>query len=118
LDQPDRLTTSALLSLALVDARAGRNATAAARTTALAEVVREAVGELGAESRERQVLDAVFLRGGGKHEKIAADLGLPYSTFRRYLSRGLDRVAEILRLREHLARDERHTSTNVAADQR
>jgi hypothetical protein len=43
-----------------------------------------------------QVLEAVYVRKQGKHELIAAELGLSYGTFRRNLGRALERVRELL----------------------
>ncbi len=43
-----------------------------------------------------QVIHAVYIVRPGKHEQIAAELGLSYGTFRRNLGRGLERVRELL----------------------
>lgn len=106
-DQPERLVGGALTSLRLVEEEAGPGAAPSERAVALARVLRSTVVALGGgqrESRQREVLEAVFFGKGGKHEKIAAELGMPYSTFRRHLARGIDRLAEMIRAREQSAR--------------
>lgn len=114
-DQPERLVGGALLALRLVDDEAGPGASPSERAAALARVLRSMVGAVGSggqrESRQREVLNAVFFEKSGKHEKIASELGMPYSTFRRQLARGIERVTEMVRLREQSARraaDEQH----------
>lgn len=48
------------------------------------------------DERQREVLRAIYIDRRGKHELIAAEMGLPYGTFRRYHARALDRVRELL----------------------
>lgn len=48
------------------------------------------------EPRQREVLRAIYVDRRGKHELIAAEMRLAYSTFRRHHARGLDRVRELL----------------------
>jgi hypothetical protein len=105
--QPERLVGSALASLRVVEEEAGAGAQASEKAAALARVLRGAVAALGGgqrESKQRNVLEAVFFEKSGKHEKIAAELGIPYSTFRRHLARGIERVTEMIRVREQSAR--------------
>ena len=100
LGEIDRLAASALITLPAVIAEAGADATPQARARALATILHEALASIDAGSRDTKrhdVLHAVFVERSGKHEKIAADLGLPYGTFRRVLARGVERIAEILR---------------------
>jgi hypothetical protein len=103
--QPEKLATSPLLALRVVSEEAGPRASPTERIEALARVLRETLSSLQGGSRElkeREVLEAVFLAKSGKHEKIASELAMAYSTFRRYLARGVERAAEKLRLREQL----------------
>lgn len=100
LGNPDRLVRTPLLSLRVVSAEAGPGATPGDRAEALVRVLHKTITSLDGgprEQKQRRALEAVFLERSGKHETIAADLGLPYSTFRRYLARGIDRVADTLR---------------------
>lgn len=105
--QPDRLVRSPLLSLRVVAAEAGPGTGPRERAEALVRVLGQTIRSLQGgprEQKQRRALEAVFLERSGKHETIAADLGLPYSTFRRYLARGIERVADALRLLEDGAR--------------
>ncbi|MBX3261287.1 MAG: hypothetical protein KF782_16500 [Labilithrix sp.] len=107
LERPERLVGSQLLTLRSVEVGAGANATTTDKVVALERLLRQTITSLGSgrrESKQREALEAVFFERAGKHEKIAADLGMPYSTFRRCLSRGLEGVAELLRMREQALR--------------
>ena len=110
-DRPERLTKSQLLSLRTLELEVGGNSTETATTMmkalALERLLRETVASLGTgrgETKQREALVAVFFVRASKHETIAAELGMPYSTFRRCLARGIERVAELLRIREEAAR--------------
>lgn len=101
--QPGKLASSPLLMLGIVEREAGTTANPAERVQTLARLLRDTIASIDGgdrEIKERAVLEATFLHRTGKHEKIASELGLAYSTFRRYLSRGIERVAERLRLQE------------------
>lgn len=50
----------------------------------------------GEDMRQHEILKAVYLDKRGKHELIASELAMPYSTFRRHLARGIERVRELL----------------------
>lgn len=107
LDKPEKLAQSPLVSLKLVTADAGSGADPVERAAALGRLLHRTIASLEGgprERKEREALHAAFIERSGKHEKIASDLGLPYSTFRRYLARGIERVAERIRLRERAAR--------------
>lgn len=104
-DQPERLASLPLVSLRVVEQLTSAGATRYAKATALAKLLRETVAELRGEREDtqRQVLEALLTRRT-KHETLAVELGLPYGTFRRHLTRGLERVAELVRTKELLAR--------------
>lgn len=107
LERPDRLTTSPLLALRSVESELGHDVSAPARAQALERVLRQTISRLGTSARDvkqREALEAVFLERAGKHEKIAADLNMTYSTFRRAITRGIERVTELLRLQEQTIR--------------
>lgn len=69
----------------------------------LAAAVRAAAAGLGDHPREERLaraLDRTFLRPAPTQEAAAEVLGLPFSTYRRHLTRGVERVVEILWQRE------------------
>ncbi|SCG68123.1 ATP-binding protein [Micromonospora humi] len=88
LGRPERLVGNPLLGTVL-----GREP-AALRASLLA-----AVDRLGAEPRGerlRAVLIRTFVRPAPSQEAAADLLGLPFSTYRRHLARGIDAVTELL----------------------
>ena len=65
--------------------------------------MREAVGELRDEPRDERLfraLDRTYLRPAPTQEAAAELLGLPFSTYRGHLTRGVERVVERLWQRE------------------
>jgi hypothetical protein len=95
--RPDLLARNPLVRTRLVaDAGSPDAAT-------LAAVVREAVDALAADPRDdrlHRAVDRTYLRGARTQEAAAAALGLPFSTYRRHLTRGVDRVVHRLWQRE------------------
>ena len=90
----DLLAHNPLLRTRLVAGRGGDDPVAALR-----EVVTEAVDALACDPRAEKYHRAVvtgLLRGAPTREAAAERLGLPLSTFRRHLSRGLERVRSSL----------------------
>ena len=87
LDQPTVLRSSALAWL-VADGDPKR----------LRNLLTDAIEALrtGEDMRQHEILKAVYLDKRGKHELIASELAMPYSTFRRHLSRGIERVRELL----------------------
>jgi hypothetical protein len=74
---------------------------------ALRREIETAIGELSLHPADRKFFDALrltWLDPGAKQEAVAAELGLPFNTFRYRLARGSERVAHILWQREVLAR--------------
>ncbi|POM23149.1 hypothetical protein BTM25_43010 [Actinomadura rubteroloni] len=67
---------------------------------ALRDALRAAVAELR-EEKPRTALECAFLRGAPTQERAAEILGLPLSTYRRHLARGVARVVELLWDREN-----------------
>lgn len=99
LTRPDRLRGSPLLGSRVVAARTGPQAPVRARVSALQDALREAVAGLRgnpADERLYRVLHRAYLAPAPSLERAAEALGLPSSTFRRYLSAGVARVVEIL----------------------
>ena len=77
-----------------------------ARMTAAApldELLEQAVGALRADPRDAKLaraLERTYLRPAPTQEAAAEVLGLPFSTYRRHLTRGVDRVVDWLWHRE------------------
>jgi hypothetical protein len=92
LDRPDALARNPLAAARVVADRSG----GAAPEEALEALLREAVAALGHHPRDaklQRVLDRTYLRPAATQEDAAALLDLPSSTYRRHLSRGVERVA-------------------------
>ncbi len=73
------------------------------RRQPLADVLREAVATLATDSRDDRLwraVQATYVSASRTQEAAAAVLGLPYSTYRRHLSQGMDRVVAALWRRE------------------
>jgi hypothetical protein len=88
LNHPDRLAGNALIG-----GRLG------ADPAALRAAVRRAVDGLAGTPKEdqlRAVLHRTFVRPAPTQEAAAEVLGLPFSTYRRHLGRGIDRLADAL----------------------
>ena len=70
---------------------------------ALAELIDEAVAAVGRQSRGERLaraLDRTYLRPAATQEAAADLLGLPFSTYRGHLTRGIERVIDWLWQRE------------------
>jgi hypothetical protein len=84
-NRPDRLAASPLAGTALApDLRS-------ALLTGIARVGEEPKGE-----PLRRVLERTYLCGTPSQEAAAAVLGLPFSTYRRYLARATARLVDVL----------------------
>jgi hypothetical protein len=98
-NRPDALAASPLLPARVV-AEAGPEP-----VDALRKVLREAVDRLQADPREVKLHRAItmtFMHNTPTQQAAADRLGLPFSTYRRHLTRGLERVCELLWQRELL----------------
>ncbi len=65
----------------------------------LARRIRQAAACLGDAPRDRRglrALDRTYLRAAPTQEAAAEVLGLPFSTYRRHLNAGVDRLVEVL----------------------
>lgn len=100
LHRPERLARNPLLhTRALHDHTGGREPAAAD----LHELLGRAVAAAGAHPRDGKLLralDRTYLRPAGTQERAAEVLGLPFSTYRRHLGQGVDRVVGWLWERE------------------
>lgn len=97
--RPGGLAANPLLhSSVVVDHAAGRPA-----EDALAELLQQAADELSTHPRDdklRRALELTYLRPAPTQEAAAERLGLPFSTFRRHLTGGIERVTAWLWERE------------------
>ena len=99
LARPDGLRDSPLLRSRLVTDRVGSGAATAERMTALRSLVREAIESLQSTPRDSKLYRALhhtYVNPAPTQEAAAELLDLPFSTYRRHLSAGIARVADIL----------------------
>ena len=92
----DELRTNPLLQSRLVTDRAGAAADDAARVVALKALVKEAAEVLRASPRESKAYRALYytyFRPAPTQERAAELLDWPFSTYRRHLKTGSDRLA-------------------------
>ena len=100
LHRSDLLARNPLLWTRLVRDRAVDKESA---PSALESLLRDAVATLRVHPRDDKLfraMDRTYLRPAATQERAAAALGLPFSTYRRHLSLGLDRVVHWLWDRE------------------
>jgi hypothetical protein len=109
LRRPDLLARNPLLGTRLVRDRAGAGDAEPSAAT-LEALVCAAVASLGEHPRDDKMWRAVertYVRPAPTQERAAATLGLPFSTYRRHLTQGVDRVVawlwdqEVYGSREH-----------------
>jgi hypothetical protein len=96
---PDLLKTNPLVQSRMVTAHAGPEAGRMERVTALQTLIRHAAESLQSTPREAKFYRAIYhtyLQPVATQEKAAEVLDLPFSTFRRHLRSGIDRLTEIL----------------------
>jgi hypothetical protein len=99
LQRPDLLARNPLVRTRLVRDHAGDDADA----SALSALVHAAIDSLRAHPRDDKLLRAVtqtYVRPSATQEAAASMLGLPFSTYRRHLTGGFDRVVAWLWDRE------------------
>ncbi|WP_166427749.1 ATP-binding protein, partial [Nonomuraea mesophila] len=98
LSRPDALAASPLARTRLIAERAGQDP-----AVALGDVLREAIEELREDPRAvkfHRALSVTFLRGTPTQVLAAERLGLPFTTYRRHLAGGVERVCAVLWQRE------------------
>ena len=99
LDRPTGLHDNPLLQTRLVVRRAGPDAAHADRVSELRGLVREAAEAMAnspRDARYHRALQVTYLKPAPSQGVAAERLGLPFSTFRRHLQRGVNHVAEAL----------------------
>ncbi len=103
LHRPDQLQDTPLLYSRVVTSEVGLDADVPDRIEALRHLLETTTDRLDDDPRDEKYHRAVhrtYLQPAPTQEKAAEQLGVPFSTFRRHLNRGLDRVADILWERE------------------
>ncbi|MFI7454324.1 AAA family ATPase [Nonomuraea sp. NPDC049714] len=98
LSRLDALAASPLTRTRLIAERAGQNP-----ATALGDLLRQAIDDLRADPRSvkfHRALSVTFLRGTPTQELAAEQLGLPFTTYRRHLRAGIERLCADLWHRE------------------
>lgn len=96
LHRPDLLAKNPLIRTRLLHERA---ADGAATGPALAALMRSAVDALGEHPQDDKLaraVDRTYVRPAATQESAAAMLGLPFSTYRRHLARGVARIVSWL----------------------
>jgi hypothetical protein len=99
----DALMSSPLLRSKLVMERAGLNADEAKRTSALHDLIREAAESMQRSPREVKFYRALYhtyLQPAPTQELAAELLDVPFSSFRRHLKSGIERLTELLWMQE------------------
>lgn len=99
LHRPDQLRDNPLLYSRVVTDEAGEEADVPARIEALQGLIEETTERLSKDPRDEKYYRAVhrtYVQPAPTQEKAAERLGVPFSTFRRHLYRGLERVTDIL----------------------
>ena len=99
---PDQLRHNPLLDTALIRHRAGTGATWATRVEILRHELVAAAETLAESPRRRKAYDALratYLEPAPTQEAAAEAVGMAFSTYRRYLGRGIRWLAELLRTR-------------------
>ena len=99
----DALATSPLRHAAWLAGTGGEPAAVPALRAALEAAV-QALAAHPADLKFHRALRATWLVPGAKQEAVAAELGLPFNTYRYHLARGAERVAQALWQQELLAR--------------
>ncbi|WJK41884.1 AAA family ATPase [Solwaraspora sp. WMMA2056] len=89
--RPDELAANPLTRSRLVADHGSADPVAALR-----DVLGAAIDDLRDDSRLHRVLVTTFVHGTPTQEAAADRLGLPFSTYRRHLTRGLDRLSDLL----------------------
>ena len=92
LRRPDLLARNPLLRTRLVRDRAGDEEPDAATLEALVTEAVETLREHPRDDKRWRAVERTYVRPAGTQERAAEALGLPFSTFRRHLTQGVDRV--------------------------
>ncbi len=97
--QPDLLATNPLIQSRLVLDRTGRAVEARLRAAALQAIIKTATETLQASPRDAKLYRAVYhtyLQPAPTQEQAAELLDVPFSSYRRHLKSGIQRVTEMM----------------------
>jgi hypothetical protein len=97
--RPNQLASNPLLRSRLVSDAAGTGKSSRERTEVLKSKINEAAETLRLHPRDEKLfrsLDSTYLRPAPTQEAAAELLDLPFSTYRRHLTSGIQRLTEIL----------------------
>jgi hypothetical protein len=100
LKRPDLLARNPLMRTRLVQDRAGGDEPSAATLEALVRAAVETLREHPRDDKLWRAVERTYVRPAATQERAAASLGLPFSTYRRHLAQGVDRVVRWLWDRE------------------
>jgi hypothetical protein len=92
LHRPDLLVRNPLLRTRVAHDHAGEQEPNAATVETLVRAAVESLAEHPRDDKLWRAVDRTFVRPAGTQERAAELLGLPFSTYRRHLTRGVDRV--------------------------
>jgi energy-coupling factor transporter ATP-binding protein EcfA2 len=92
LRRPDLLSRNPLLRTRLVHDRAGDEEPGAATLEVLVRAAVETLREHPRDDKLWRAAERTYVRPAATQERAAAALGLPFSTYRRHLTQGVDRV--------------------------
>ncbi len=95
--RPERLRGNPLLESRMVRRGSGLTANERQRIEVLRAILAQVVGELGQRPQYRrwqQVVESVYFRPLESQERMAERLGIPFSTYRRYLKNATSWIAE------------------------
>ena len=90
--RPDLLARNPLLRTRLARDRARDKAPDAATLEALVGAALEALREHPRDDKLWRAVERTYVRPAATQERAAAALGLPFSTYRRHLTQGMDRI--------------------------
>jgi hypothetical protein len=108
LRRPELLGRNPLLRTRLAHDRAGDEAPGAATLEALVGAAVETLREHPRDDKLWRAVERTYVRPAATQERAAATLGLPFSTYRRHLTQGVDRVVTWLWDQEVYGGSERH----------
>jgi hypothetical protein len=92
LRRPDLLSRNPLLRTRLVRDRAGTGEPSGATLETLVCAAVETLREHPRDDKLWRTVERTYVRPAATQERAAAALGLPFSTYRRHLTQGVDRV--------------------------
>lgn len=97
--RPDKLLKNPLLSSKVVADNVSSDADASVRVEVLLNLLEEGIDRLRNNARQNKAFKAVdrtYLRPAASQEQASEMLGLPYSTFRRHLAKGVEEITTLL----------------------